>query len=133
MIRKWSKVLRHWVMWRGFVDEECCWWCVRLWLDIRMVHRGMKNGSMVVDNLYMKRGCCTLEDFLFFSLYLFSCVQSKLQLCNSSDSCLLTPLIQTSSTLFRLRYHIILTNIPYTLTHPIQLMYTGSASHPDIS
>jgi len=74
MIRKWFEVLRCQVMWRGFVDKELCWWCVGSQMDIGIVHRGMENGSMVVDELYIQRGCCTLEDFLLFSLYLFSCI-----------------------------------------------------------
>jgi hypothetical protein len=32
----------------------------------------MKNGSRVVDKLYIIRGLLALEDFLFFSLYSFS-------------------------------------------------------------
>jgi len=74
MIRTCSEVLQRWVMWRGVVDKEVCWWCVRSQLDIRMVHAAMKNGSMVVDKLYIKKRCCTLEDFLFFSLYSFLCI-----------------------------------------------------------
>jgi len=38
-----------------------------------MVHRSMRNGSRVADGLYIQRVLFALEDFLFFSLYLFSC------------------------------------------------------------
>jgi len=41
-----------------------------------MVHRSMRNGSGVADELYIKRGSWALEDFLFFSLYSFSCKAS---------------------------------------------------------
>ena len=42
-----------------------------------MVHRSMRNGSMVVDGLYIKRVLLALEDFLFFSLYSFSCISKQ--------------------------------------------------------
>jgi len=38
-----------------------------------MVHRSMRNGSRMADELYIKRVLMALEDFLFFSLYSFSC------------------------------------------------------------
>ena len=38
-----------------------------------MVYRSMRNGSRVVDELYIQRVLLALEDFLFFSLYSFSC------------------------------------------------------------
>jgi len=53
MIRKWSDVLRCRVMWRGCIDKELCWCCVRSWDEIRMVHRSMRNGSRVMDELYI--------------------------------------------------------------------------------
>jgi len=42
-----------------------------------MVHRSMENGSRVADELYIKRVLIALEDFLFFSLYSFSCIASN--------------------------------------------------------
>ena len=42
-----------------------------------MVHRSMKDGSGVADGLYIKRVLLALEDFLFFSLYSFSCIASN--------------------------------------------------------
>jgi len=42
-----------------------------------MVYRSMKNGSRVADELYIKRVLIALEDFLFFSLYSFSCIASN--------------------------------------------------------
>ena len=42
-----------------------------------MVHRSMKNGSRVAYELYIKRVLIVLEDFLFFSLYSFSCIASN--------------------------------------------------------
>jgi len=45
-----------------------------------MVHRNMRNGSRVVDEVYIKRGCLVLEDFLVFSLYTFSCIAKQVRL-----------------------------------------------------
>ena len=42
-----------------------------------MVHRGMRDGSRVADGLYIKRVLLALEDFLFFSLYSFSCIAKQ--------------------------------------------------------
>jgi len=42
-----------------------------------MVHRSMRNDSRVADELYMKRVLLVLEDFLFFSLYSFSCIAKQ--------------------------------------------------------
>jgi len=42
-----------------------------------MVHRSMKNGSRVADELHIKRGLIVLEDFLFFSLYSFSYIAKQ--------------------------------------------------------
>jgi len=51
-----------------------------------MVHRSMGDDSRVADQVYIKRGRLVLEDFLFFSLYSFSCIS------------------KTSTTLKQLRY-----------------------------
>jgi len=42
-----------------------------------MVHRSMGNDSRVADKLYIKRVLLALEDFLFFSLYSFSCIEKQ--------------------------------------------------------
>jgi len=42
-----------------------------------MVHRSMRNGSRVAHEVYIKRMLSALEDFLFFSLYLFSCMAQQ--------------------------------------------------------
>jgi len=42
-----------------------------------MVHRSMRNGSRVANELYIKRVLLALEDFLFFSLYSFSCIAKQ--------------------------------------------------------
>jgi len=42
-----------------------------------MVHRSMKDDSRVADGLYIKRVLLVLEDFLFFSLYSFSCIAKQ--------------------------------------------------------
>ena len=36
-----------------------------------------ENGSEVADGLYIKRVLLALEDFLFFSLYSFSCIAKQ--------------------------------------------------------
>jgi len=52
-------------------------WCVGSWDEIRILHRSMRNGSRVADELYIKRVSMALEDFLFFSLYSFSCIAKQ--------------------------------------------------------
>jgi hypothetical protein len=42
-----------------------------------MVHRSMRDDSRVADELYIKRVLFVLEDFLFFSLYSFSCIAKQ--------------------------------------------------------
>ena len=42
-----------------------------------MVHRSMRDGSRVTDELYIKRVLMVLEDFLFFSLYSFACIAKQ--------------------------------------------------------
>jgi len=42
-----------------------------------MVYWSMRNGSRVVDELYIKIVLLALEDFLFFSLYWFSCIAKQ--------------------------------------------------------
>ena len=42
-----------------------------------MVYRSMRNGSRVVDELYIKRVLLALEYFLFFSLYSFSYIAKQ--------------------------------------------------------
>ena len=67
-----------------------------------------------------------LEDFLFFSPYSFSCIAKQSRLRHSFNSCLvLISSIRTLSALSRLRYHIIVTNIPYSPPCPLQaFIYT---------
>jgi len=95
-----------WLYW-----YELCWWCVRSWLDIQMVHRSMWNDSRVADEVYIKRGCLVLEGFLFFPLYSFSCIAKQARLWPSVDSChVLIPSMQTSKhlvpmTISHYRYH----------------------------
>jgi len=78
--------------WRGCTDEKLGWGCVRSWKEIRMVHRSMRNDLRGVDKLYIKRVWLALEDFLFFSLYSFSCIAmqvmtlKQLQLLSCPDS-----------------------------------------------
>jgi len=77
---------------------ELCWWGVRSWLDIWMVHRSMGNNSRVADEVYIQRRCLVLEDFLLFALYSFSSIANQVPLWTSFDSCLvLISSIGTSS------------------------------------
>ena len=63
-----------------------------------MVHWSMENGSRVADELYIKRVSMVLEDFLFFSLYSFSCIASnKYDFERYSDSCSLDTHFEFSS------------------------------------
>ena len=65
-----------------------------------MVHWSMGNDSRVADEVYIKRGCLVLEDFLFFSLYSFSCIAKQVRLWSSLDACpVLIPSIRTSKRL----------------------------------
>jgi len=45
-----------------------------------MVHRSMRDNLRVADEVYLKRGCLVLKDFLLFSLDSFSCIAKKAQL-----------------------------------------------------
>jgi len=45
-----------------------------------MVYWNMRNDSSVVDEVYIKRGCLVLEDFLFFSLYSRCCIAKQARL-----------------------------------------------------
>jgi len=45
-----------------------------------MVHRNIWNVPMVAVEMYIKRGFSVLEDFLFFSLYSFSCIAKQVRL-----------------------------------------------------
>jgi hypothetical protein len=42
-----------------------------------MVYRSMRNDLRVADELYTKRVLLVLENFLFLSLYLFSCIAKQ--------------------------------------------------------
>jgi hypothetical protein len=42
-----------------------------------MVHWSMNSGSRVADELYIKRVLLVLENFLFLSLYTFSCIAKQ--------------------------------------------------------
>jgi hypothetical protein len=42
-----------------------------------MVYQSVRNGSRVVDELYIMRVLLALEDFLFFSLYSFSSIAKQ--------------------------------------------------------
>jgi hypothetical protein len=73
-----------------------------------MVHRSLRIDSRLADELYVKRVLLVLEDFLFFSLYLFYCIAKQFmtlkhcRLCSCLD--FLDPNFECS--LPGLRYHI---------------------------
>jgi len=93
-------------------------WCVRSWDEIWMVHRSMKNGSRVADELNIKRVLIALEDFLFFSLYSFSCIANNTPTLEIYlDSC---PSIRTSS-LVRQPSHHLRPTPPVTLERVIHI------------
>ena len=69
-----------------------------------MVHWSMENGSRVADELYIKRVLLVLEDFLFFSLYSFSCIASNST--TLKDILILVPSIRTSSSVPQHPYHL---------------------------
>ena len=96
----WFEVLRRRMMWHGVIDKALCCWGVWSKEDIPMVYWNMRNDSSVVDEVYIKRGCLVLEDFLFFSLYSRCCIAKQARLWNSTDLYLgLSPSIQTSKSL----------------------------------
>jgi len=70
-------VLRCQMMWGACNRRRLGWRCIRSQLVIRLVHPGMRNDSMAPEELFMKRGCCVLQDFVFFSLYSFSCIAQQ--------------------------------------------------------
>jgi len=82
-----------------------------------MVHRGMRNGSRVADELYIKRVLMVLEDFLFFSLYLFSCIAE--QVTTLKQLRLLSCLVLLSVLHYCYQYHLRLTP-PVTLERVLQ-------------
>jgi len=69
-----------------------------------MVHRSMENGSRVADEVYIKRVLLVLEDFLFFSLYSFSCIASNST--TLKDTLILVPSIRTPSSVPQHPYHL---------------------------
>jgi len=91
-------------------------WCVRSRDEIRMVHRSMDDCSRVADGLYIKRVLLVLEDFLFFSLYSFSCIAS-----NSTTLENILTLVPRYS--FRVQFH----NIHITCARPRPLHLQAKA------
>jgi len=114
-------VLRRRMIWRGCIDKELSWWCVRSWDEIRMVHRSMGNDLRVADELYIKRVLLVLEDFLSFSLYSFSCIAKQVTTLEQLRllSCLDFLDTNFEHLLSCLRYHIHVFNITYVRPHPL--------------
>jgi len=80
-----------------------------------MVRSSMRNSLSVADALYIKRVLLTLEDFLFFSVYLFSCIAKQFTTLEQLRllSCLDSFEMNFKYLLFCSRYYIPVTNIPY--------------------
>jgi hypothetical protein len=91
-------------------------WCVRSWDDFWLVHRSMKDDSKVANELYLKRGCLTSEDFLFFSLYSYSCIPSN----STTLEKILTPV---SVLVSRYAPWVQTSNIHITCAQPCPLQY----------
>ena len=123
------------MMWRGCSDKELCWWCVRSWDEIRMVHRSMGNGSRVANELYIKRVLLVLEDFLFFFLYSFSCIAK--QVTTLEQFRLLTCLDSLDTNFERLssclHYHIWVSNITYAQPCPLHYAFKFTLKRQDTS
>jgi len=58
--------------------KEFCLWCVWLCLTIMTIHPAKEDDWWVMDELHTNSGNLVLENFLFFSLYLFSCITMQL-------------------------------------------------------
>jgi len=69
-----------------------------------MVHRSMKNGSRGGRRIVYKESVMVLEDFLFFSLYSFSCIASNST--TLKDILILVLSIRTSSSVPQHPYHL---------------------------
>jgi hypothetical protein len=137
MIRKWTEVLRRRMMWRGCINKTMRWWCVRSWDEIWMVHRSMGNGSRVADGLYIKRVLLALEDFLFFSLYTFSCIAKQVTTLKQLRLLSCLDFLETNLELLALlfRYCIIVINITHAIPRPLHSTSTdegGSTCCPTI-
>ena len=91
-----------------------------------MVHRSMSNGSRVADELYIKRVLMALEDFIFFSLYSFSCIAKQVATLKQLRllSCLDFLENEFRAPCLFPRYYICVTNITYTRPRPLQLSYS---------
>jgi len=89
-----------------------------------MVHLSMRNGSRVTDELYINRVLLVLEDFLFFSLYLFSCIAN--QVTTLKQLRLLAYFdcrdMKCEYLLSCFRYHILVTNITCARPRPLQMV-----------
>jgi len=86
-----------------------------------MVYRSMENDLRVADELYIMTDCLVLEDWLLFSLYSFCCIAKQVRTLkqlpfvffhNSFD-------INFEHILCCFRYHIIVTNVTCTRSHPL--------------
>jgi len=128
MIREWAEVLRRWMIWRGCIDKELSWWCVRWWDEIQMVHWSMRNDSRVADELYIKRVLLALEDFLFFSLYSVSCFAKQVTTLNHLRLLFWHDSLDTNFERHPpcLRYHIWVTNITYARPRPLHSLCSSN-------
>jgi hypothetical protein len=103
--------------------SELCWGCIRSWGKIQIIQRSMMNDLRVADEVYIKKGCLVWEEFLFFSLYSFSCMAKQvttlkqLRLLSNIDP--FDPNLKYCLSHFR--NHICVTNINNAQTCPLQI------------
>src|SRR5882757_4738434 len=93
-----------------------------------MVHWSMENGSRVADGLYIKRVLLALEDFLFFSLYSFSCIAKQVTTLKQPRLLFYLDLLETNLkhlVLFS-GYHVRVTNITYVRPHPLHIQFKNT-------
>jgi len=117
----WSEVLQRRMMWRGCIDKKLWWWCVRLWDEIRMVHRSMRNGSRVADETVYKESVVGVGGFPFL-LSLLVLLYSKASYDFEIASTLVlswSPRNEYWTSCLVFWYHIIVTSITYV--RPCQL------------
>jgi hypothetical protein len=86
-----------------------------------MVHRSIRNDSMMADGLYIKRVLLALGDFLFFYLYSFSCIAKQVTTLKQHWLLSCLDFLETNiESLARFRYHSIVINITYARPRPLQ-------------
>jgi hypothetical protein len=87
-----------------------------------MVLRSMRNGLRVADEVYIKRVLFVLEDFLFYSLYLFTGIAKQVTTLKQVQLLFCFDFLEMNIESFVLfGYYITVTNITYARCCPLQL------------